>query len=181
MASEQTGVAMDWGKFTVVEATDSDTDALLSPRDDAARWLLDQGIDPWQPGEIPYSWERDDEYLIFVRWRGEDRVGTGTILWDDPVIWDEQPVRAGYVHNLVEARPLGGQGLGVGLLQWAEHCMTESGRSLARFDCGAQNRKLRDPHESVGYRWARDHHYAWLNPGPELALHVKIVRDDRPT
>ena len=42
----------------MLEATDSDTKALLSLRDDAARWLLDRGIDQWQPGEIPYSWER---------------------------------------------------------------------------------------------------------------------------
>jgi hypothetical protein len=47
---------MHWGECTVVEATDSDTNALLSLRDDAARWLLARGIDQWQLGEI--GWER---------------------------------------------------------------------------------------------------------------------------
>ena len=111
---------MDWGEFTVVSATDSDTNALLSLRDDAARWLLARGIDQWRPGESPYSWERGGDYFVFVLWHGEDRVGTVTILWDDPVIWGEQPATAGYVHNLIVARPFGGQGLGLGLLQWAE-------------------------------------------------------------
>ena len=172
---EQNEVVMDWGEFTVVEATGSDTNALLGLRDDAARWLLDRGIDQWQPGEIPYSWERGDEYFVFVLRHGEDRVGTVTILWDDPVIWGEQPIRAGYVHNLIVARPFGGRGLGVALLQWAENFATESGRSLARLDCGAQNRKLRDLYESVGYRWVRDQHYAWLDPGLALALYEKVV------
>jgi hypothetical protein len=86
VAVEQTGVVTDMGEFTVVEATDSDTDSLLRMRDDVAQWLVDRGIDQWQPGEIPCSWERGDEYFVFVLCRGEDRVGTLTILWDDPVI-----------------------------------------------------------------------------------------------
>ena len=137
---KQNDIVMDGGEFTVVEATDSDTDALLRLRDDAARWLLSRGIDQWQLGEIPYSWERGDDYFVFVLWHGQDRVGTVTILWDDPVIWGEQPVPAGYVHNLIVARPFGGQGLGLRLLQWAENYVTESGRSLARLDCGSRSR-----------------------------------------
>ena len=145
VANGESGVVMDWGELTVVAATDWDTDALLSLRDDAARWLLARGIDQWQLGEIPYSWERGDEYFVFVLWHGENRVGTVTILWDDPVIWGEQPVPAGYVHNLIVARPFGGQGLGVGLLHWAENYVAESGRSLVRLDCDARSRKLPRP------------------------------------
>ena len=87
------------------------------------------------------------------------------------------PTRAGYVHNLIVARTLGGQGLGIGLLQWAEDYVTESGRSLTRLDCGAQNRGLRVLYESVGYQWVREEEeeeeeeeggrsgtYAWLDP-----------------
>jgi len=169
----------DWREFTVVEATDSDTNALLSLRDDAARWLMARGIDQWRPGEIPYSWERGGDYFVFVLWHGEDRVGTVTILWDDPVIWGEQPVPAGYVHNLIVARPFGGQGLGFGLLQWAEDYVAECGRSLARLDCGARSRKLRDLYESVGYRWVRDRQYPWLEPDLALALYEKVLLDGR--
>jgi GNAT superfamily N-acetyltransferase len=171
---------MDWGEFTVAEATDSDTNALLSLRDAAARSLLARGIDQWQPGEIPYSWERGDEYFVFVLWHREDRVGTVTILWDDPVIWGEQPAPAGYIHNLIVARPFGGQGLGVRLLHWAENYVTRSGRNLARLDCGTQSRKLRDLYESVGYRWVRDQQYAWLDPDQALALYEKDLRDVPP-
>jgi GNAT superfamily N-acetyltransferase len=175
---EQTGVVMDWGEFNVVEATDSDTSALLSLRDDAARWLLTRRIEQWRPGEIPYSWERGGDYSVFVLWRGEDLVGTVTILWDDPVIWGEQAVPAGYVHNLIVARPFGGQGLGLGLLQWAEDYVAESGRSLARLDCGAWGRRLRDLYESVGYRWVRDQQYPWLEPNLALSLYEKVLRDN---
>jgi protein-tyrosine phosphatase len=173
---------VDSSECRVVEAADSDIDALLNLRDDAARWLLARGIDQWQPGEIPYSWERGGDYFVFVLWRGEERVGTVTILWDDPVIWGEQPVPAGYVHNLIVARPFGGQGVGLGLLQWAEDYVAQSGRSLARLDCGARSRKLRDLYESVGYRWVQDQHYPWLDPDLALALYEKDLHDDdRPT
>jgi GNAT superfamily N-acetyltransferase len=175
---EETGVVTGWEGFTVVEATGSDTEALLSLRDDAARWLLDRGIEQWQPGEIPYSWERGGDYFVFVLWHGSDRVGTVTVLWDDPVIWGEPSVTAGYVHNLIVARPFGGQGLGLSLLQWAEDYVAESGRSMARLDCGARNRKLRDLYESVGYRWVRDQRYPWLGPDLALALYEKVLRDD---
>ena len=166
---------MDWGEFTVVEATDADTDALLGLRDDAARWLLARGIDQWRPGEIPYSWERGGDYVVFVLRRGEDRVGTVTISWDDPVIWGAQPLPAGYVHNLIVARPHGGQGLGLGLLQWAEDHVGESGRSLARLDCDARSHKLRDLYESVGYRRVRDQQYPWLGPDLALTLYEKVL------
>ena len=168
---------MDRGEFKVVEATDSDTDALFSLRDDAARWLLARGIEQWRLGETPYSWERGGDYFVFVLWRGEDRVGTVTVLWDDPVIWGEQAIAAGYIHNLIVARPFGGQGLGLGLLQWAEDYVAESGRSLTRLDCGARNRSLRDLYESVGYRWVRDQQYPWLEPDLALTLYEKVFRD----
>ncbi len=157
----------------MVEAADSDIDALLQLRDDAARWLVARGIDQWRVGEIPYSWERGDEYFVFVLWHGKDRVGTVTILWDDPVIWGEQFVPAGYVHNLIVARAFGGQGLGLKLLQWAEHYVASSGRGLARLDCGAGSHKLRHLYESVGYRWVRDQQYPWLGPDQALALYEK--------
>jgi len=95
------------------------------------------------------------------------------------VIWGEQPVPAGYVHNLIVARPFGGQGLGFGLLQWAEDYVAESGRSLARLDCGARSRKLRDLYELVGYRWVRDRQYPWLEPDLALALYEKVLLDGR--
>lgn len=164
----------EWGDCTVVEATDADTDALLAMRDDAARWLLARGIDQWHPGEIPYSWERGDEFVVFVLRHEEDRVGTVTIVWDDPVIWGEQPVPAGYVHNLVVARPCAGHGLGVRLLRWAEDHVAASGRSMARLDCVASNRELRDLYESAGYRWVRDQRYPWL-PDMALALYEKAL------
>jgi len=176
---EQTGIVTELGEFRVVEATDSDTDALLAPRDDSARWLLARGIDQWQPGQVPFSWDRGDDYLAFVLWRAEDRVGTVTILWHDPVIWGEQPVPAGYIHNLIVARPYGGQGLGLGLLQWAEDYVAESGRSVARLDCGTRSSRLRALYESVGYGWVRDQQYPWLGPDLALVLYEKVLRDDR--
>jgi hypothetical protein len=71
--------------------------------------------------------------------------------------------------------------LGVDLLHWAENYVTESGRSLARLDCGARSRELRDLYEPVGYRWVRDQRYAWLKPDLALALYEKVLRDDGPT
>ena len=56
--------------------------------------------------------------------------------------------------------------------------MAESGRSLARLDCGTRSAKLRALYESVGYRWVRDQKYPWLEPDLSLALYEKALRDD---
>ena len=143
----------DWGNFEVVAARPRDAAALLALRDEAARWLASRGIDQWAPGQFPASWLEAPAGgpQVFLLRHGVQPAGTVTVSWSDQTVWDDDLVAAGYIGNLIVARAFSGQGLGRRLLQWAEDQVGESGRSLVRLDCAAENASLRAQFESVGY------------------------------
>ena len=171
-------VVRDWGDFEVVAARTDDTAGLLALRDDAARWLRSRGIDQWSPGQFPASWLDTSVGgpRVYVLRHGNDLAGTVTVSWNDPLVWDDDLVAAGYVGHLIVARAWSGQGLGRRLLQWAEDRVRESNRSLVRLDCAAENLSLRAQFESAGYypvsvREIRDRSAVRL-----AALYQKLLR-----
>ncbi|HML01359.1 MAG TPA: GNAT family N-acetyltransferase [Acidimicrobiales bacterium] len=143
---------MEWGEFTVDVAAPEDVSAFLRLRDEAAQWLSSRGINQWKPREFAASWldKLIAQEWVFLLRHGEELAATVTVLWDDPFVWGEQEVAAGYIHNLIVARSFAGQGLGRRLLQWAEDHVAASGRSLARLDCVSSNGELRHRYESAG-------------------------------
>ncbi|KOG87388.1 protein tyrosine phosphatase, partial [Streptomyces varsoviensis] len=81
-----------------------DVAALVRLRDDAARWMLAQGVaGQWQPGEL------DEDHFRRVMTHGEvwiaeagDRpVGAWELWWSDEAAWGPRPPEAGYVHRLM--------------------------------------------------------------------------------
>jgi len=138
----------------VSAANPGDVAALLAMRDDLARWLLDRGIEQWQPGELPDGWiERQvSQGWVHVVREEHNLVATVTVVPEDPIVWGHRPEPAGYVHQLMVDRRWGGKGLGAALLVWAETHITETGRALARLDCLRSNLRLRAYYETAGYR-----------------------------
>jgi GNAT superfamily N-acetyltransferase len=134
-------------------AAPSDVDDLLDLRNDAARWLLDRGIEQWRPGEFTAdrmrSWV-EQGYLHVLRDRGR-LAASVAILWDDPDIWGDADKPAGYVHLLVVRRDRRGTGLGDAVLLWAERHIRGSGRRFSRLDAVSSNRTLHDWYERRGY------------------------------
>ena len=177
--NERTRAMLDWSEFNVAEAKSADIGSVLALRDEAAQWLLSAGIDQWQPGEWPYAWDHAP-YDVYLLRHGAELAGTVTLLWEDQRIWGDEPVPAGYIHNLVVARAYGGHGLGRRLLQWAEDHVVASGRTVVRLDCVKGNRKLRDLYESVGFHWVRDKPFPQLGSDQGVALYEKLVRGDSP-
>jgi ribosomal protein S18 acetylase RimI-like enzyme len=164
----------DWSEFTVVRANPRDFEALTALRDDTARRLAAKGIDM---GEFPVAaGEGTVSENVFVLLHGKEVAGTVTVLWTDSVLWGEQPVAAGYIHNLVIARSFAGQGLGRRLLQWAEDHISASGRSVARVDCVVENTELRHLYEAVGFHWVRDEDSSVVAPARTKSLYEKTLR-----
>ena len=184
MSTERPGHLMsrmcpvDWGEFTVDVAAPQDASAFLRLRDEAAGWLSSRGIDQWRPGDFAPSWLDTliAEKRVFLLRHGEELAATVTVLWDDPFVWGEQEVEAGYIHNLIVARSFAGQGLGRRLLQWAEDHVAVSGRSLARLDCVVSNGELRHLYESAGYHWVRDGEFLAEFGLRPTALYEKTLR-----
>lgn len=121
--------------------------------EDASGWLHARGIvDQW-----PRTY--DDAMLaremaggeIYLACQGGQAVGMLRLLWSDPEIWGERPDDAGYVHSLAIRRAVGGRGMGLRMLRWAEGRIAAAGRRYLRLDCWAENPELCRYYERAGF------------------------------
>ena len=163
------------GALAVARATLVDAPVVGSLRDELASWMLERGIRQWSPGELPVDWievciEFGEVYLVS---RAEQLVGSVTVVWDDPLIWGEQPEPAGYIHMLMVDRAFGGRGIGRSILEWAEGVVDASGRRLARLDCAEGNQSLRAYYEAAGYRFIGNKTFPDLDWAGDTALYEK--------
>ncbi|MFD9629448.1 GNAT family N-acetyltransferase [Streptomyces violascens] len=135
-------------------ADDSDLPALTSLYDGAARWMLDHGIDQWQPGgkDAEHFRLRMKEGEVWLaRTAGGEAVGAYELWWDDESAWGPQPPVAGYVHRLMVDRAAAPSGTGKALLDHAEERIAASGRPLCRLDCRSDNAVLLRYYRGAGY------------------------------
>ncbi|MEV3853421.1 GNAT family N-acetyltransferase [Streptomyces sp. NPDC050095] len=139
-------------QLTFREADTGDLGTLVALYDGAARWMIEQGIDQWQPGQ------KDEEHFRLRMKEGEvwlaesDGVAAGAceLWWDDEPAWGAQPPVAGYVHRLMVRRGAPA-GTGARLLAHAERRIAQAGRALCRLDCVSTNPRLRTYYEGRGY------------------------------
>lgn len=139
-------------------ADPDDVDDLVGLRDRIARWLLEQGILQWLPGEFPRgrmrAWvERGD---VFVHRRDGRIAAVVAVLDQDPAIWDDDHAEAGYVHLVMVDRAHTGGGLGDAAMAHAERRLRRRGRRVARLDAVASNAILRRWYEERGYETVGD-------------------------
>ncbi|MET9363424.1 GNAT family N-acetyltransferase [Streptomyces sp. NPDC006632] len=136
-------------------AAETDLATLVRLRDDAARWMLAQGITgQWEPGQL------DQDHFRRTMAGGEvwlaeadGRVaGAWELWWEDEDAWGPQPPVAGYVHRLTIARGNVQPGTGRLLLRAAEQRIAAKGRTFARLDCLAGNARLNSYYLNAGYQ-----------------------------
>ncbi len=136
-------------------ADESDLATLVRLRDDAARWMLGQGITgQWRPGELDADHFRrvmaDGE--VWIAELDGRAVGAWELWWADEAAWGPRPPEAGYVHRLMVDRDRAEPGTGRRLLRAAEQRVAEVGRTYARLDCVAGNARLNAYYVANGYR-----------------------------
>ncbi|MEU1309022.1 GNAT family N-acetyltransferase [Streptomyces cinnamoneus] len=133
----------------------ADLATLVRLRDDAARWMLAQGITgQWQPGQL------DEDHFRKTTANGEvwlaeadgRVVGAWELWWEDEDAWGPQPPVAGYVHRLMVDRSSAQSGTGRFLLRAAERRVAAAGRAFVRLDCLAGNARLNAYYLDAGYR-----------------------------
>ncbi|MFI2206979.1 GNAT family N-acetyltransferase [Streptomyces sp. NPDC020192] len=136
-------------------AGDTDLATLVRLRDDAARWMLAQGITgQWQPGQLD-----EDHFRRSIAsgevWLAEANgrvAGAWELWWEDEDAWGPQPPVAGYVHRLMVDRNNARPGTGRFLLRAAERRVAAAGRAVVRLDCLADNARLNAYYLDAGYR-----------------------------
>ncbi|MFG3345895.1 GNAT family N-acetyltransferase [Streptomyces sp. NPDC048018] len=136
-------------------AGDADLPAVVRLRDDAARWMLGQGVTgQWRPGELGRDHFRRimDGGEVWLAEADGRVVGAWELWWEDEDAWGPQPPTAGYVHRLMVDHGSVPPGTGRELLRAAERRVVEAGRSLVRLDCLAGNERLTSYYLEAGYR-----------------------------
>lgn len=141
--------------LTYRRADEADVGTLVRLRDDAARWMIANGIDQWRPGEKDEEHFRrriaEGEVWLAVLGERGPVAGAWELWWADPLAWGEQPEPAGYVHRLMVDRATAPRGAGRLLLARAEARIAELGLAYSRLDCVAANPRLRAYYEAAGY------------------------------
>lgn len=134
-------------------ATIGDIGRLVALRDEAARWMLDCGIEQWRPGEFTAERMRSwvEAGAVHVLRERHQLAGCVAVLWDDPDVWGTSDTPAGYIHLLIVREERRGRGLGGQLLGWAEQHIRRSGRAVARLDAVRSNQALHRWYEQRGY------------------------------
>jgi ribosomal protein S18 acetylase RimI-like enzyme len=146
---------MDDLRFRLADETD--LAALVRLRDDAARWMLAQGITgQWQPGQLDEEHFRtamaSGEVWLAETETGGRLAGAWELWWEDEDAWGPQPPVAGYVHRLMVDRAGARPGTGRSLLRAAERRAAAAGRTFVRLDCLAGNARLNAYYLDAGYR-----------------------------
>lgn len=148
----------------IVPAAPRDLEALIAFRDEAARWLADQGIDQWSE-----PWPSEDLMVAgmlrnieggetFIVWDGETPAATITVnRWAKPDLWTEaeRAEPALYAHKATVARAYAGQHLGAELLDWAGTHAADEGAIWLRVDVWTTNYRLQRYYLDQGFAHVR--------------------------
>ncbi|MCP2274655.1 Ribosomal protein S18 acetylase RimI [Nocardia amikacinitolerans] len=143
----------------MVPATTADAAPIIAMRDGLARWMVNNGIAQWLPGEYPVA------ILAREAARGEwyvRREPTGEVLaavrliWHDPDFWGPDEIEAGYVHGLMVAPGHRGRSLGARALAFCAERTLARGLDRQRLDTAADNRALRKYYAAQGFTELRE-------------------------
>ena len=113
--------------------------------EEVAVWGAAAGFPSWLPGSFTGPDSRGISNLrgdiaaggLYLLWRGDDAVGTFSLLEHDPIFWPEAGDEALYLHRFAVRRSAAGAGRHA--VEW---CLAEAARrdrSFVRLDCLADN------------------------------------------
>lgn len=147
--------------LTFDQATEDDTEAVLSLLDQAAAWLSSKGIVQW-PQRFSHTegWRiaRITRYITngqtwLVRANGTP-VATFTIGGPDPDYedgWPDGSASGLYIFRMAVDREWAGQDIGGQILDWVSVHAAANGYSWLRLDCSRDNRQLQKYYEARGF------------------------------
>lgn len=144
--------------LVISKARLEDAEALAAILTQAMRFKLAHADTAW--GSEPYTAEelqgRIEKGVTYAAWMDGNLVATLLLLWEDAMMWGEQPPIAAYVHQLAVKDGYHGRGIGEKLLDWAGQQAVKRGRRLVRLDCPPTNTGLRTYYETHGFTWVKN-------------------------
>jgi ribosomal protein S18 acetylase RimI-like enzyme len=157
-ARGMTSLVTDAGVLTITRAAFSDYGAVMAILREAADWLSARGNPQWlhwqmEVGERMLR-DRIEHHEVYLFRLGTAPVGTLTIQWSDPDVWEERGLDGltGYIHGMGIVRSVGGKRVGERMLEWAVETIAAKGRRFARLDAMASNGRLCRYYGERGFR-----------------------------
>lgn len=168
-------------QLTVRRSDTDDLGTLVALYDGAARWMAENGIDQWKPGE------KDEEHFrrrmtegeVWLAESGGAVAGAYELWWTDEPAWGVQPPVAGYVHRLMVRRGAPA-GTGAALLAHAERRILAAGRSRCRLDFVSTNPRLGTYYKDRGYEVVGEQPFKSGAGGSSYAVTLMEKRLARP-
>lgn len=157
-------------KFLVERGSAEELPAFVDLLEELGAWLWSRGIQQWPPGSNRKQLPPLQRYLAsgeLILARSESQLVGGFIVSGVPTPeWAGRSPEAAYLHKLAVARPWGGRGLGVRLLQHSCAWAKERGASRLRLDCWDGNPALRAFYRNGGFEE--------LDAVPSHGSHVRL-------
>lgn len=148
----------DSQQLSVQQAQLEDAPALAEILTQAMQHKISHGDNAW--GSEPYTAEelipRIEKGNTYVARLGNDVAGTLLLLWEDEMMWGEQPPTAAYVHQLAVKDGYRGMDLGKQLIDWASKQAADKGKELLRIDFPPENDGLRAYYEKLGFTFVQN-------------------------
>ncbi|MFC9894151.1 GNAT family N-acetyltransferase [Nocardia sp. NPDC127579] len=131
---------------------------IVALRDRLARWMVDNAIAQWLPGEYTVEMVRAEvargEWFI---WREAGAlIATVRLIWRDPDFWGADDAEAGYIHGLMVAPEQRGRELGTRVIGFCADHTRARGLTRQRLDTAADNQVLRKYYNAQGFTELRE-------------------------
>ncbi|WP_245562672.1 GNAT family N-acetyltransferase [Nocardia araoensis] len=160
----------------MVAATPEDADEIARLRDRLARWMVDNGIGQWVPGEYATAVVAEEaargEWFV---WRDASGalISAVRLIWQDPEFWGaDDDTAAGYIHGLMVAPEYRGRDLGPRILQFCAERTLACGVTRQRLDTASDNDVLRKYYAAQGFVELRE---TTLPPRFHGTTHVMLM------
>lgn len=147
------------GPLTIARATAEELPLIMEILDQAAQWMLANGIEQWSSPPPAELWEfmgseiaKGEVYLARTE-ANQTPIATLRFGWSEQRLWQDESDSAGYVYTLATHPSVHGHGIGETLLKWAATHIKRQQRPYFRLDCLASNLGLQHYYKQQGFRF----------------------------
>lgn len=145
-------------KLIVRKARPEDAEALAEVLTQAMHYKLARNDTAWD--SVPYSVEELQEQIVkgntYAVWLDGTLVATLRLLWENEMMWGDQPPIAAYAHQLAVKDGYHGHNIGSQLLDWAGQQAAAKGRKLLRIDFRPSNSSLKAYYVKHGFQFVKN-------------------------
>lgn len=146
-------------KLCLEKAPIKEINSILQMLKDAAQWLKSENIDYWthwlEPNDADIRQVSEDiknEKFYLVKNGDGVIVGMFKLQYADKLLWEDDSVKAGYIHLFTISRTYKNEGLGYKTLDMVKAMLINENIFCLRLDCGYDNKKLCKYYEEYGFK-----------------------------